>query len=412
MGDRKSFYLLAPCLTDELLTKDVGIIPYIMQKHYGYKAVYVTYKPSDGLVAWPSLSLYEEEVDFDYLEPAFHYHPDQAVETIFGANVHDCSNDLVQYIEDHAAEIDVLFLFGFYPFYYAAVDRFKKLRPSSKAYLKLDANIHWINRTPVSDYFAHFLQQCDLISSESMVEYIRQKWSVPISYIPNGYYSFGKEIESSVTFEQKDDLILTVGRLGNPAKATDQLLEAFKQAIPYIPASWKLVLAGKVEESFRPQLNDLLQAHPELEGRIIQTGFVRDKQQLQALYRRAKIFALPSFYEASAHVVSEAKTFGCYLLVSDIESSREAATRHERRFDLLDDEYKKEHRDLDYGSVHAASDPIELTQRLIEACLNQERLKQVCHSTQEDAREHFDWVKLCGEINLLLANNAKGYVSG
>ncbi|MGO4106377.1 glycosyltransferase family 4 protein [Paenibacillus sp. YAF4_2] len=402
MRDKKTFYLLAPCFTDALLTKDVGIIPYIMQKYYGYKAVYVTYRTSDGYMDWPSLGMFEEEMEFDYLEAAFTYHPDHAIETIFGANVQDCSDDLVQYIEDHAVHIDVLFLFGFYPFYYEAVDRYKKLNSAGKVYLKLDANIHWINRTPLSDYFLHFLRNCNLISTESMVEYIRQKWYVPICYIPNGYYSFGPESETIIPFEHKEDLILTVGRIGNHAKASDQLLEAFKMAVPFIPVSWKLALVGKVDELFRPYLNDFLLANPELEGRIIQTGFIQDKVQLQSWYRRAKIFVLPSLYEASAHVVSEAKTFGCYLITSDIESSREAITKHERRFDLVDESFKIANRHLDYGSVHEVGDYMELAHRMIETCNNQERLKDVCYSTQQDAREHFDWVKLCGEINTLL----------
>ncbi|WP_127494920.1 glycosyltransferase family 4 protein [Paenibacillus glycanilyticus] len=405
MQERKSFYLLAPCLTDSLLTKDIGILPYLMQKYRGYKAVYVTYLPSGEEPLWPSLSSFEEEIELEYIEPSFSYHPDRAMDTIFGANLRDCRDDLVRYIGCNATKIDVLYLFGFYPFYYDAAAKYKELNPSGTIYLKLDANIIWVNKTPMTNDFRRFLSHCDVISSETLAPYISDRWSVPVHHIPNGYYFFGKEPKLPVAFEEKSDYILTVGRLGIPEKATHVLLEAFRLAEPYIPASWKLVLVGRVEDSFQPYLYSYMANYPWLADRMILTGFVQDKETLHQWYRKSKIFALPSNVEAYAHVLAEAKIHGCYLLASDIACCRDAATKQEDRSIHLDDWNKQVNLHLSYGSLHAAGYSAGLAQRMIEICHAKDRLREASAGTQRDAAEHFDWVKICGRLDDLLRSS-------
>ncbi|MBS4212620.1 glycosyltransferase family 4 protein [Neobacillus rhizophilus] len=405
MNDRKTFYMLVPGFMDVHVTKDVGIIPYIMQKYLGYKAVYATYKPSDTHISYPSLSFFTEDIEFDYIEPSFYYHPDDILQTVYSSNLIDCCKDMVKYIENNAKKIDVLYVFGIYPFYFDAVERYKELNPAGKVYLKLDANISWINNTQMAAQFVKFLKNCDLITSESIVEYINKKWPVPVHYIPNGYYPLGCE-ENHLTkifaFEEKENIILTAGRLGTPQKATNVLLEAFKQAKPHIPDSWRLVLAGSIEESFKPYVEKYLQENPDLNDRITFLGYIQDKKILSEWFRKAKIFSLPSISEASANVFSEAKAHGCYLITSDIDGCRDAALKFELRVNPLDDQDKLKNRQVEYGSLHAVGDSAELAQRMIEACNNQELLKTVCYSTQQDAIDHFDWVRLCKKIDMML----------
>ncbi|MEK8126566.1 glycosyltransferase family 4 protein [Paenibacillus filicis] len=402
MNRKKTFYLMAPHFGDPFLTKDVGIIPYLMQKYYGYKSVYLTYRPSDGIASWPSMQLYTEKVEVEYIEPSFDYHPDHALQTVFGANIHDCARDLEQYISIHATRIDVLFIFGFYSFYFDPVAKYKELNPAGKVYLKLDANAYWINITPVNEPLRRFLSQCDLITSETLTEYISQRWSVPIHYLPNGYYPFGEDenyMNKIERFEEKEDIILTAARLGDHQKATHVLLEAFQEAAPYIPDSWKLVLAGSITDSFMPYVLKYTLEHPQLNERVVYTGYIHDKKELNKLFSKAKIFALPSITEGYPNVLSEAKKHGCYLVASDIESCRDAATKHELRLFSLSEQDKKDNRRVEYGSLHTVGDSHELAYRLIEACNNQSRLATVCYETQRDAADHFDWTKLCRKID-------------
>ncbi|GLX69869.1 glycosyltransferase family 4 protein [Paenibacillus glycanilyticus] len=405
MQERQTFYLLAPCFTDALLTKDVGLIPYLMQKYRGYKAVYVTYRPSREDALWPSMAAFDEDVEIEYMEPSFDYHPDRALETVFGTNFYDCREDVRRYIEGNATKIDVLYLFGFYAFYYDAAVRYKELNPAGRIYLKLDANIVWVNKQPLTEAFRLFLKSCDVITSETLVPHLTDKWAVPVHHIPNGYYFFGAPPELPVAFAEKEDYILTVGRLGIPEKDTHVLLDAFRIAEPYIPQSWKLVLVGKVDESFQMYLDQYMAIYPWLAERMIMPGFVRDKDVLSDWYRKSKIFALPSNVEAYAHVLAEAKVHGCYLIASDIECCRDAATIQESRLHRLDDFNKQVNQHLAYGSLHAVGDSIQLAQRLMELCHAKDRLEEVCVSTQRDAAEHFDWIKLCERLDMLLHNS-------
>ncbi|GFN33095.1 glycosyltransferase family 4 protein [Paenibacillus xylaniclasticus] len=403
MKDRKTFYLLAPGFSDAHLTKDVGLIPYLMQKYMGYEAVYAIYKPSKGEMTWPSLPFFSEDIKFDYIEPSFEYDPDHMMETVFGSNLSDCAKDVEKYIQRNAAKIDVLYLFGFYPFYFHAVMKYKQLNPAGKVYLKLDANIAWINKTPIDSTFFQFLRSCDLITTETMVDYINQKWPVPVYYLPNGYYPLGSDdrLNTIFEFENKEDIIFTAGRLGTPQKLTDQLLQAFKLAVPHIPASWKLVLAGSIEEQFLPYIDQFMKDNEGLAERIIFTGMIKDKTVLNDWFAKSKIFALPSAYEGFPNVFAEARAHGCYYIASDIEYSRDAAM-HESSKDTMNESYAASSRHVGFGSLHAVGDTAELAERFIEACNNPELLQKVCYRTQQDAIEYLDWVKLCAKIDIML----------
>jgi glycosyltransferase involved in cell wall biosynthesis len=399
-----SVYALLPSLSDAHFKKDAGMIPYIMQKYYGYRAVYVTYRVGREEPEYPSLSLYSEKVSFDYLPAAF-ADSYRDINRIYSDQADTCRKDLTAYLATHAAEIDVLFLFGFYPYYFQAVRLYKKQNPRGFVYLKLDANLWWVNQMGVHAEFASFLRCCDLVTSESLVEYLNLKWPVPVHYLPNGSYNFDCGAAETVSFSDKEDLILTAGRLGSPPKATEILLEAFRLAADSIP-SWSLVLAGAVEEPFRPVIGAFLKRYPNLSGRILFTGYLQDPNELRRYFRRAKIFAFPSRSEAFAHVISEAKASGCYLVASDLPSNRDAVTQPLQRNRMLSDAYRACHRRERFGSLFDVDQVRELSERLEEACRDQETLRRVCLETQEDASEHFDWVRLCGRIDCFIKNSA------
>ncbi|TYP75731.1 glycosyltransferase family 4 protein [Paenibacillus methanolicus] len=405
MKAKKTFCILWPGLENSHLTKDVGIIPYIMQKHHDYTARYVSLKPSVGELSWPALGQFSEPVEVDLIEPSFEFRSETILQTVFGANQEDCIRDMVGYIVKHAKDIDVLYFFGFYAFFFKVAAAYKEQNPKGKIYLKLDANLAWINNTALDEAFVAFLQRCDVVTSETMIEYLNQKWPVPVHYIPNGYYSLGSEenrLLRMFSFEEKEDVILTVGRLGTQQKATDVLLEGFKLAAPQLPPSWKLVLAGSIEPSFEPEVERFLNENPKLAERIVFLGYIQDKPLLNEWFAKAKIFALPSLYEGFANVMAEAKAHGCYFIASDIESSRDAASEHGRRGKLFDEAYRRNNRQVEYGSLHEVGDAADLARRLIEACNDPERLRVVCTRTQQDAIDHFDWVTLCKKIDHML----------
>jgi len=89
------------------------------------------------------------------------------------------------------------------------------------------------------------------------------------------------------------------------------LARAFASVADRMPG-WELEMYGS-----GPQ-QDLIPLHPRIRVR----GFVQP-EQLGALYREARIFALPSLVEAWGLVVHEAALSGCQLLLSDAIGARE-----------------------------------------------------------------------------------------
>lgn len=89
------------------------------------------------------------------------------------------------------------------------------------------------------------------------------------------------------------------------------LAQAFAAVADQMPG-WELAMYGSGEQQ------GLIPAHPRLRVH----GFVQP-EQLGALYRAARIFALPSLTEAWGLVVHEAALSGCQLLLSDTIGSRD-----------------------------------------------------------------------------------------
>ena len=86
---------------------------------------------------------------------------------------------------------------------------------------------------------------------------------------------------------------------------------------------WKLILAGTVEEDFKPFINSYFVKHPELKDRVSFIGPISDRAELQRLYASSKIFALPSAWESFGLVTVEAMSQGCYVVESDIPANKD-----------------------------------------------------------------------------------------
>ena len=147
------------------------------------------------------------------------------------------------------------------------------------------------------------------VESTWMKEQIEPILKREIVYLPNGAWQPPKVEEI-----KKEKIILTVGRLGTEQKATEILLEAFAKA--GLDKEWKLVLAGSVEPEFEQEKEKFYAQHPELVDRVTFTGMV-GKDELEELYRKAAVFALPSRWESFGIVLAEALFEGCYLIGSD-----------------------------------------------------------------------------------------------
>lgn len=231
----------------------------------------------------------------------------------------------IRYLSEHKEEIDLLFLFGARGEYIDLALTYKSIRPDGIIYLKLDTNIDWANALPLYHKpFADFLQSCDIISCETrrLQSFLYKKWRRPVEYIPNGvYYPLYPEA-AGVRFEDKENIILTVGRIGTFQKNSLLLLYAFALTFVELKEPWELVMVGSVTPEFQADYDDFCKRFPLLAPHIHLPGNITDKKVLYQYYKRAKIFALSSRAEGgSPNVFSEAAIFGCTVVTTEVDAA-------------------------------------------------------------------------------------------
>ncbi len=150
-----------------------------------------------------------------------------------------------------------------------------------------------------------------------------------VSVVHNACSSFFKKLptdEDRLRVKEKynipDEFVLSIGSM-QPRKNIPFLIEAFSQITDRLP-NVKLVLTGRKNEKFDSLISEILEKNPNLEEKVIFTGFVED-DDLPALYTLSKLFVFPSLYEGFSLPILEAMTLGVPCAVSDIKIHHEVA---------------------------------------------------------------------------------------
>ena len=346
---------------NQQLLKDCGLVPYLLHKNHGFKSVMVGLKIDDD---YPYLK-YVDGLELEFL-------PENTLQA------------RLNYVDAHAGNIDLLILYGAYPDYISLVERYKSIRPDGKIYLATDINIAWADRLPHENpHYKKFLNSCDVIaaSCRAAQQYLSAKWSVPVDLIRNGWYNF-----FNVKFDDvpKENVILTVGRIGTDQKQNQTLLEAFAKVASDLP-DWRVKLVGGVEESFKPYVKKYFAAHPELKERVIFTGLIADKVELLNEYKRAKIFCLTSNFEGGTpNVTAEALFSGDFMIFSNVDSAYEATD------------------DNKCGRVFPIGNIDALANIFREVCADEKLLLDGSRHAAAYARAQFDANKIVARLNYLL----------
>lgn len=364
---KKVFTTLFPTVDNSHLVKDVGMIPYMMQRYFGYDAKIVGYAKED----FPFLNKEFKGLKIDKIE-----------------ETGSLQNDILNYLLENAKDIDILHVF--HPEYTTLewIDMYKSLNPNGKVYLKLDANSNvkgWNYTTVFNEKQRSIFDKCDLISVETteLYRYLNKNWTLKVEYIPNGFYAEDFKNTLNIPYGEKENVICTVGRIGSYAKASEILLQAFAKVSNELNG-WTLKFIGPIEEHFKEYIGQYLLEHPHLEERIIFTGEITDRKTLSKEYRKAKIFCLPSRWESFGIVLAEAIQHGCYIIGSNILSIN----------DITDN--KK------YGDVFEIDNIEQLADCLTKACGDEKRLRRVCKEVQSYAYTKFNWGRICSKIDRLL----------
>lgn len=350
------------------LMKDRIVIPYVCYKHFGSSMVIVTQKNGE----YPYLDYYDG-ISLTFLSCTDQMTHIQAA---------------IQYIEANYMDIDLLFLFAPRLEYIELAQTYRRLNPNGVIYLKLDANSGWINALPLDDkdYF-DFLKTADVISCEShkLQQFVYSKWRRPIEYIPNGiYYPFYPSI-NECRYEDKENIILTVGRIGSLQKNSHLLLYAYAMAFPYLKEKWRLVIVGSVMPEFQEIYDNFRKELPEIAAYVKLTGQINDRQTLYEYYRKSKIFALTSYMEGGApNVFSEAAGFGCTIITTNIDTA----------LDMTDNGR--------VGRIVDNFDDVKVySKALLELCSDQTYLERNFYAIRKYVDEYFNYDRIAERLNML-----------
>lgn len=306
----KKFITIFPECEKVHLKKDVGMLPYSLSMYTDYSCGIVTYKKNefttDDIHKYNIVQIQKKKND-----------------TI----------DFFDFILHNGKSISVLNL------YHITSRRnlwwilaYRIVNPKGKVYIKLDADYRMIDMVDMHPRTLKrkikkftLTKMVDLYTVESIKMYriLKTKWGINLRILPNGVFREHR-IPPAVT-DRKENIFLTVGRLGTEQKATEDLLEAFRRIKD--KTDWRLVLVGTVDEKFERIKDRYFAENQDLIDRVVFTGPIEDETALTNIYMKAKVFVLPSKWESFGLVLLEAVECGDYLVLSDQIPSSEDVGR-------------------------------------------------------------------------------------
>lgn len=315
---KKRFYTL--CLTPDKvdLLKDPGMIPYYLGK-MGYESHFVSF--IEPRIEDPFQKQVGGDMTLHYLgKQKLPKHPQLMM----------CCRKAFRYIFTHRKGIDILNLYYLkhsilYGLFY------KMVRPKGCLYIKVDMNVrafereatqplHFVRRFVYQLYLRYVVDKVT-IESTSGYKAFQEQFALPpnkVLYLPNGIDDTYLDEVPPIPFEQKENLIITVARIGAPEKNHEMLIEACRYV--HWLGNWQLHLVGPVDEAFKERTLAAIKGMP-WEDRIQFIGPIYDKKALFEYYSKSKIFCMTSRYESFGFVCIEAQAYGNILLSTPIAAS-------------------------------------------------------------------------------------------
>jgi len=391
---KKKYVTLFPAYKDFHFYKDPGQIPYRFQKK-GYVSEIVCY-----------------DNDKDYPETRRYL----SVNVIPMNKLNKKYNlGMILYLIMNSKRIDILNLFHltFHSLFYAFI--YKLINPSGFVYLKMD-NCHHSGDYPWEKIFTSEKKSANIISqdvskkekrnNDLMKKYFVHKvdlWSVEdessCEYYKKQYPFFKDRLITSLnghtvdlhksikikSFSKKENIIISVGRLGTFQKATEILLQSFQMISK--DCAWNLHLAGDIAPEFKGYVDNYFVKYPELKERVVFHGSL-GKDKLFELYNRSKIFCLPSRFETFANVFSEAMYFSNAIITTYNVSPRDFIKN--RKMGIL----------IERNNCHA------LAEAMMHFIENESLNRTYAENARTFAEEELGWDKITDELHATITINS------
>jgi len=353
------------------LMKDCGLVGYMLSQEINATPVmFFGTKPED----YPYLSILPQ------------------MEMIYNDSDPELADAYIEHLKSSYKEMDILLFYGMYTHSVGYLNKYRNLRPDGKVYCGLDMNSFWMETTPWNSKPARgFAKQCDIIatSCRQMRDALNRRPDVhfPCRWFTNGFYN-PTGVPVIADPELKENVILTVGRIGTYQKNNEELLTAFAAASGVLEG-WSLRFVGTIEPEFHSYIDNYFIEHPYLKDKVIFTGPIADKVELYNEYAKAKVFALTSRQEGGTpNVYAEALHHGCKFVASD--------------FDAADDI-------TNYGQLGAKyrlGDIDALHNALIEVCsgADKDTMRNYIPIALKHAAKYYDWSRNAKKLAYMLFN--------
>lgn len=324
---KPNFVTIFPVAQNVHLIKDVGQIANAVAETGVFNAKLVCYQNSEN---YDNLKTEANHLNMELLERTGRF--------LF------MEKAVLDYLKKNAQNIDVLHLFHltketiYYGLHYLKYNR------GGKIYLKMDVynemleqeivySKKWIFQQIHKQREKTFLKKLTVVSAENPISLNLLKQRYPVLekkaiLITNGINVrfISQEFPHLKTFDDKENIILSVGRIGVEEKNYKMLVDAM---IDCNLSNWRLVLVGPIENDFDEYVTRITTEHPHLKGKIELVGNVEDRKALYEYYNRSKVFCLTSPYESFGIAYAEAMYFGNYVVGTYGMSSFDFITNNE-----------------------------------------------------------------------------------
>ncbi len=356
------------CIFHELenihLTKDVGMIPYILHKEFAYHCTIISYKNDD----YTYLNSEVKGLKIDFIEKKTN---NKNINTVLYLIKNSHKYDILQVY--HPTIYNVLYLIIF-----KLINFYKK----TKTHLKLDADegIFTVNGySKIKQNIYYFLLKFINVISVETTPLYNEMIKIPayknrLIYLPNGYYP-----KVNYNFENKKNIMICVGTVGDPRKNNEVLMNAFVEFYQK-NKNWKLKFIGNIVNGFQLKIEDYFKENKELIDIVTFTGSIVDKDVLKAEYQNAKILILTSKVESFGMVFTEAMNAGCQIITSKVISANDVTNGGKT------------------GEITAIDDVNDLVEAMIRMDEKVSNLSQKQIDDYNAVRDSFYWKNL---INLL-----------
>ncbi len=369
----KRFLTIFTQLENIHLIKDVGMMPYILYKYCNYDSTIASYKNGE----YPYIHTEVKGVRQVFIKRVFNWR----------------FLDVFIFILLNFNKFDVIQFYHFSTNNFLWSISFKILTlGKGKTYLKLDSDdrIKALSFDSIKmKILKKIIDRIDLITIETteLSDYLSQKWARPVEYLPNGFY--GTNRNDRVSFKEKENIILTVGRIGAKEKAVEVLCEAFRVFTEEAgKETWKLMLVGPVDEDFQHNyLKEFFERSPDLIDRVVITGGISDRRIIEKTYNKSKIFVLTSERESFGLVYLEAMRGGCYVVSTNLTSARDV-TKNEK-----------------YGKLFSIGDHKQLAEILNFLHQNDKVIESNNDPVQDYVYSTYYWPNLCIKLDTLIFKN-------